>query len=64
MTVWAKNPGFSKGGISPGDFHALIFWRQLVTAYQRQNRTLEAQVAELEAALEAERAVSPCQVPG
>jgi hypothetical protein len=42
-------PGFNKGGIAPGDFHALIFWRQLVGELQRQNRALEAQVAELQA---------------
>jgi len=42
-------PGYQRGGISPGDFHALIFWRQLVGELQRQNRALAAQVAELQA---------------
>jgi hypothetical protein len=41
-------PGFNKGGIAPGDFHAVIFWRQLTSELQRQNRALEARVAELE----------------
>ena len=42
-------PGFSKGGIAAGDFHALIFWRQSASAYRVQNATLRARVAELEA---------------
>ena len=42
-------PGFSKGGIAPGDFHALIFWRQSASAYRVQNATLRARVAELQA---------------
>ena len=50
-------PGFSKGGISPGDFHALIFWRQLVGELQRQNAALEARVAELQAALDGDLGV-------
>ena len=51
-------PGFSKGGISPGDFHALIFWRQQVSEYRRQNQTLEARVAELQAVLDGDLASS------
>ena len=32
-------PGFSKGGIGPGDFHALIFWRQAASSYGVGSRT-------------------------
>ena len=28
-------PGYSKGGIAPGEFFALVFWRQQVSEYQR-----------------------------
>lgn len=41
-------PGFNKGGISPGEFHALVFWRQMVTTARRENAALRARVAELE----------------
>ena len=51
-------PGFSKGGISPGDFHALIFWRQLVGELQRQNAALEARVAALQAERDDQAAAS------
>lgn len=33
-------PGFSKGGISPGEFQALVFWRQMVSEYRRKNAEL------------------------
>jgi hypothetical protein len=33
-------PGFSKGGISPGEFQALVFWRQQVSEYRRKNAEL------------------------
>ena len=49
-------PGFSKGGIGPGDFHALIFWRQAASTYQQHNAALRARVAELEARLAAREA--------
>ena len=42
-------PGFTRGGISPGEFQALVFWRQQVHEYKRQNAALRARIAELEA---------------
>ena len=45
-------PGFTKGGISPGDFQALVFWRQLVSVQRAKIATLTARVAELEAGLQ------------
>jgi hypothetical protein len=42
-------PGFSKGGILPGEFHALVFLRQLVTAYRQDNQRLRVRLAEVEA---------------
>lgn len=44
-------PGFSRGGILPGEFHALVFLRQLVTAYRQDSQGLRAQLAEAEARL-------------
>jgi hypothetical protein len=44
-------PGFRRGGISPGEFQALVFWRQLVTAQREKLAKLSAQVAALEAEL-------------
>jgi hypothetical protein len=48
-------PGFSKGGISPGEFQALVFWRQMVSEYRRKNAELvrllaraDARIAELQ----------------
>jgi len=37
-------PGFSKNGISPGDWHALVFQYQLVSELRRKNQELEAQL--------------------
>ena len=45
-------PGFPRGGISPGDFHALIFYRQQAAEYQRQTLALRARVAALEGVAE------------
>lgn len=44
-------PGFSRGGISPGDFQALIFWRQLVSVQRATIASLSARVAELQTEL-------------
>ena len=44
-------PGFSKGGILPGEFQALVFVRQLVSSYRQDNQRLRAQLAEAEALL-------------
>lgn len=51
-------PGFSKGGISPGEFQALVFWRQLVTEYQRKHAGQKARILELEAELQELQAVA------
>ncbi|WP_200375316.1 hypothetical protein [Thiocystis violacea] len=40
-------PGYSRGGIPPAEFFALVFYRQQVTEYQRHNAQLRV---ELEAA--------------
>lgn len=45
-------PGYTKGGISPGDFFALVFWRQLLGEYHRRYARLRARVAQLEAELQ------------
>jgi hypothetical protein len=42
-------PGFTRHGISPADFHTLIFWRQLVGVQRAKIASLSARVAELEA---------------
>lgn len=44
-------PGFQHGGLLPGEFFALGFYRQQVTCYQQANAELKARVAALEAAL-------------
>jgi hypothetical protein len=44
-------PGFRRSGISPGDFQAVVFWRQLVTAQREKLAKLSSQVAALEAEL-------------
>ena len=44
-------PGFSRHGLAPADFHALVFWRQLVSEYGRQNAALRVRLAELEVQL-------------
>ena len=43
-------PGYQRGGISPGDFYALIFYRQAASTYRRQNDSLRARLAILEGA--------------
>ncbi len=47
-------PGYRKGGIAPGEFFALVFWRQQVSEYRRKNAELvrllaraDAQIAQL-----------------
>jgi hypothetical protein len=42
-------PGYRRGGIPPGEFFALVFYRQQVTAYQQEHLKLQARLAELEA---------------
>lgn len=49
-------PGYSKGGLTPGDFYAAVFLRQLVSEYRRKNAELvrllaraDARIAELQA---------------
>ena len=42
-------PGYSRGGIPPGEFFALVFYRQQVSEYQRLNAQLRAKLAALEA---------------
>ena len=38
-------PGYTRGGIAPGEFFALVFWRQLVTEYRRRHAELERELA-------------------
>lgn len=38
-------PGFSKGGLAPGEFQALLYWRQLVAVYRAENERLLARLA-------------------
>ena len=42
-------PGYRRGGIPPGEFFALVFYRQQVSEYQRLNAQLRAKLAALEA---------------
>lgn len=42
-------PGHRRGGIPPGEFFALVFYRQQVSEYQRLNARLKAQLDALEA---------------
>jgi hypothetical protein len=44
-------PGFRQGGIPPGEFFALVFYRQQVSAYQEANARLKTRVQILEAEL-------------
>jgi hypothetical protein len=44
-------PGYSKGGIPPGEFFALVFYRQQVGAYQQANAALTARLEALGAEL-------------
>lgn len=41
-------PGYRRGGIRPGEFFAVVFYRQQVAEYQRVNRQLVARVKALE----------------
>lgn len=41
-------PGFSRHGILPGEFFALVFTRQQVGAYRQENAKLKARLALLE----------------
>ncbi|MCK7582779.1 MAG: hypothetical protein MZV65_49320 [Chromatiales bacterium] len=42
-------PGYRRGGIPPGEFFALVFYRQQVSEYQRLNARLKAKLEALEA---------------
>ncbi len=42
-------PGCARGGIAPGNFYALTFWRQAVAELRRENAALQARLAELQA---------------
>lgn len=42
-------PGYARGGIPPGEFFALVFYRQQVSAYQDAHAQLKAQLQALEA---------------
>ena len=42
-------PGYARGGIPPGEFFALVFYRQQVAAYQQANAHLSAQLQALQA---------------
>ncbi|WP_201092826.1 hypothetical protein [Thiocystis minor] len=46
-------PGYSRGGIPPAEFFALVFYRQQVSVYQEVNATLKARVAALESSADA-----------
>jgi hypothetical protein len=41
-------PGYAKGGITPGEFFALPYYRQLIGAYQERIRQLEALIGSSE----------------
>jgi hypothetical protein len=43
-------PGFTKHGVSPGQIHAHVFQRQLLTEYQRRHAELEKELESLKAA--------------
>jgi hypothetical protein len=42
-------PGYRRGGIPPGEFFALVFYRQQVSEYQQLNARLKAKLEALEA---------------
>ena len=42
-------PGYRRGGIPPGEFFALVFYRQQVSEYQRLNARLKVKLQALEA---------------
>jgi len=44
-------PGYARGGIPPGEFFALIFYRQQLSWLQRENARLDALARELEVRL-------------
>ncbi|TCT23853.1 hypothetical protein [Thiobaca trueperi] len=44
-------PGYTRGGILPSEFFALVFYRQQVSEYQRLHAQLKARVQLLEAQL-------------
>ena len=37
-------PGFTQNGISPGDWHSMVFLKQLVTEQRRRIEALEAKI--------------------
>ncbi|NEX19509.1 hypothetical protein G3480_04140 [Thiorhodococcus mannitoliphagus] len=40
-------PGYQRGGIPPGEFFALVFYRQQVSAYQESNAKLRVELQAL-----------------
>jgi len=52
-------PGYRRGGITPGDFYALVFLRQLVGAYHEENAALAKRLQHLEAQLARPQGVEP-----
>jgi len=44
-------PGYTRNGLSPGEFWGLIFQRQLLEGYRRDNLSLRLRVCELESRL-------------
>jgi len=41
-------PGYERNGIAPGEFFALVYYRQAVGAYRKEVAQLEAQIRRLE----------------
>ena len=58
-------PGYTRGGIAPGEFFALVFWRQLVTEYQRRHaqRELAFEREKVAALRDLVRELSDCDDP-
>jgi hypothetical protein len=52
-------PGYRRGGITPGDFYALVFLRQLVGVYREDNAALAKRLRTLEAQLTSAQGVEP-----
>lgn len=52
-------PGFRRGGISPGEFWAIPYYRQAHRAYRARTLALEAELATCQAALAASRQALP-----
>ncbi len=48
-------PGFRRGGISPGEFWAIPYYRQAHQAYRERTQTLEVELAACQAALQEAR---------